>query len=80
MNLRLVTILINRDDYEIINIISRYTGKSEAAAATALMEIGLYNILTYPTGKPTIDNILANGQWPAAVEHIRKIWGPLKEK
>ena len=70
----LKTLTVNLDDYNAVQVVMDKTGKTEPAAATALMEIGLYNILHYPTGIKQIDDILSSEQWPEVVKQIKAVW------
>ena len=70
----LKTLMVNLDDYNAVQVIMDEAGKTEPAAVTALMEIGLYNILHYPTGIKQIDDILSSEKWPEVVRQLKAVW------
>ena len=67
-------IQVNIDDYNIIQTIKRILDIEEKVAATYLMEIGLYNIINYPTGNLKIDGMLMSGKFPLLVAELKKTW------
>ena len=69
------TVTVNMDEYANIQIVMQATGKDEPASVTALMEIGLYNILNYPTGIKKVDDILKENQWQEVVKRMKEMWG-----
>ena len=73
------TITINEDDFGAIKII-RETVTHEGAflneqqAATALMEIGLSCMLSYPTSIERVDTVLKKPEWQAVISKLKAIW------
>jgi len=56
MQIKLLT--VNIDDYNIVKLIQSELKITEEAASSFLFEVGLVNILKYPTGNETVDNVL----------------------
>jgi hypothetical protein len=47
---------------------------SEAKAVAILMEIGIYNMVSYPTGIKKIDDLLSTDKYKKLVDHMKKKW------
>lgn len=65
---------VNIDDYNIVQLAKKVLGVEEKAAAAAILEIGIFNILNYPTGHQKIDNILSGGKFPELITEIKKVY------
>lgn len=68
------TVKVTTDDYDIIQMAQEVLGVSEERAVTALLEIGLNNILDYPTQNPRVNAILEKDNWPELVKRLKAIW------
>lgn len=72
MNTNIISVHI--DDYNLIQVAKNTLGVSENSAAAAIIEIGLFNILNFPTGNEKMDKILSNGKFPLLVSELKKVW------
>lgn len=70
------TIKINDDDHAIVQVIQQELKVGEEKAATALIEIGLSNMLRYPalTGMERVDALLAKPEWQKIIIRLKKIY------
>ncbi len=70
---------VDEDNYNIIQITKETLEVPEEQAVNVLVEIGLFNILNYPTGNTSqkhrkIDKILSQGKYPKLVERLKNVW------
>ncbi len=63
---------VNIDDYNMVKLIQRELSITEQSAATFLFEVGLVNILKYPTNIDRIDNVLCKHE--SLVNQIKNIY------
>ncbi len=60
--------------YNIINMTAETLECTQEIAVTKLAEIGIVNILNYPTGNPLLDAIMEKNNFPKLITKIKAIW------
>lgn len=65
---------VSPDDYAIIQVVKDTMNCNEEKAVTILIEIGLNNILSYPTGIKRIDSVLNMPDGQKMVKKLKSIW------
>ncbi len=67
-------VAVDDDTYRLIQLTKEVLEVSESKAVCVIIEIGLVNILAFPTGSKTIDNILSQGKYPQLVARVKEVW------
>lgn len=73
------SVIVNEDDYSLIQVTKETLGITEDKAVTFLIEIGLFNIIHYPCGNALqsyrkIDEILSDDKYSELLIKIKSTW------
>ncbi len=70
----IVQVECTKDMLNIINMTAQTLECSQADAVTKLSEIGIVQILNYPTGNQLLDAIMEKNNFPLLIKKIKAIW------
>lgn len=70
----IVKVDATKDMMNIINLTAETLECSQAEALTKLAEVGIVQILNYPTGIPLLDAIMQKNNFPLLITKIKAIW------
>jgi hypothetical protein len=69
-----MTIQITYDDYKLIQIVKEVLSLPEEKAVTTLIEIGLENMLAYPSVPKRVYDILSQPKFQILILKIKQVW------